>query len=157
MRISDWSSDVCSSDLTYGVHVVDKVTANPGVTGCEPIGVQTDHITICKPATRTAPVFKSVCAFIRQLLKKITPPTAEFEAASAAQPEPCGGGQSATSEGAPTELDAEILSDFQYYITLADGDRRDLEQKLADAGRTYAVAARSEEHKSELQSLIHIS
>src|SRR3546814_12459820 len=25
-------------------------------------------------------------------------------------------------------------------ITLADGDRRDLEQKLADAGRTYAVA-----------------
>src|SRR3546814_17843637 len=93
--------------------------------GCAPIGVQTDHITISKPATRTAPVFKSVCAFIRQLLKKITPPTAEFEAASAAQPEPCGGGQSATSEGAPTELDAEILSDFQYYITLADGDRRD--------------------------------
>src|SRR3546814_6790366 len=98
MRISDWSSDLCSSDLaktldvlvrqflskqakqlaygddnlvdlndffrswvarqgvavrayfetekTYGVHVVDKVTANPGVTGCEPIGVQTDHITI---------------------------------------------------------------------------------------------------------------
>src|SRR3546814_1061552 len=114
----------------------------------------------------------------RQLLKKITPPTAEFEAASAAQPEPCGGGQSATSEGAPTELDAEILSDFQYYITLADGDRRDLEQKLADAGRTYAVAdakrkkerfnmtlqrhiaqpsARSEEYTSELQSLMRIS
>src|SRR3546814_5272866 len=113
-------------------------------------GVQTCALPIfCKPATRTAPVFKSVCAFIRQLLKKITPPTAEFEAASAAQPEPCGGGQSATSEGAPTELDAEILSDFQYYITLAEGDRRDLEQKLADAGRTYAVAdatrTRSEE------------
>src|SRR3546814_17360395 len=79
MRISDWSSDVCSSDLTYGVHVVDKVTANPGVTGCEPIGVQTDHITICKPATRTATVFKSVCAFIRQLLTKITPTTTREE------------------------------------------------------------------------------
>lgn len=129
------------TEKTYGVHVVDKVTANPGVTGCEPIGVQTDHITICKPATRTAPVFKSMCAFIRQLLKKITPPTAEMEAANADQPEPSGGGQAAVaSEGVPTELDAEILSDFQYYMTLADGDRRDLEQKLADAGRTYAIA-----------------
>ncbi len=111
------------------------------MTGCEPIGVQTDHITICKPATRTAPVFKSISAFIRQLLKKIAPPAAEIGVANADQPEPSGRGQAAiASDDASKELNSELLSDFQYYMTHADVDRRDLEQKLADAGRTYAVA-----------------
>jgi len=38
------------------------------------------------------------------------------------------------------EIDAEILADFQYYMTPADEDRRDLEQKLSDAGRSYAIS-----------------
>src|SRR3546814_19061276 len=54
------------TEKTYGVHVVDQVTANPGVTGCEPIGVQTDHITICKPATPIgrASCRESVCQYV---------------------------------------------------------------------------------------------
>lgn len=128
------------TEKTYGFHLVDKVTANPGVTGCEPIGVQTDHIKICKPATRMAPVFKSISAFIRQLLKKVTPPAAGVETAAAHDRGATGDGQiTIASERVPTEFDAEILEDFEYYITPADGDRRDLERKLADSGRSYSI------------------
>lgn len=128
------------TEKTYGLHVVNKMTANPGVTGCEPIGVQTDHITICKPTTRTAPVFKSISAFIRQLLKKVTPPAAEIETGGEKKRGAAGEGQGTiASQGISTEVDAEILADFQYFMTPAEVDRRDLEQKLTDAGRSYAI------------------
>src|SRR3546814_18985339 len=32
MRISDWSSDVCSSDLPMGVHTGDSITVAPALT-----------------------------------------------------------------------------------------------------------------------------
>jgi|GEM_PF-674281 hypothetical protein len=127
------------TEKTYGVHVVDKVTADPGVTGCEPVAVQTDHITICKPATRTAPLFKSICKFIRQLLQKVAPTDEGGETPGVQQPGGSGDGQGAIAHEGVHEIDAEILADFQYYMTPADVDRRDLEQKLSDAGRGYAI------------------
>src|SRR5690606_4228218 len=59
-----------------GILVVDKITANPNVHGCAPTAVQADHISITKPSGRNAPVYKSICAFIRDLLKRTAPPSA---------------------------------------------------------------------------------
>lgn len=59
------------TERTGGIHIVDKVTANPGVLGSEPVAVQANHIDICKPATRKAPVYESMCAMVRQILKTI--------------------------------------------------------------------------------------
>ena len=127
------------TEKTYGVHVVDKVTADPGVSGCEPVAVQTDHVKICKPATRDAPLFKSMCKFIRQLLHKVAPPVGGCETPDTQDSEDSGEGQDVLTGQDHKEADAEILTDFQYYTSPAEGDRRDLEQKLADAGRSYAI------------------
>lgn len=124
-----------------GVLIVDKVTANPGVLGSEPIAVQANHFEICKPENQEAPVFKSICALVRKLLKSI--------------PSPTGGGGKSHAEGAKDAADqlaeevlpadtiegvsTDILHDFEYFTTVAEDDRRDLAQKLTDAGRDYAI------------------
>ncbi|MBY3104513.1 putative lipase [Rhizobium laguerreae] len=126
-----------------GILIVDKVTANPGVLGCEPIAVQSDHLRICKPENQKAPVFISVCGLIRSLLKDSTPSpgggsggnaqgdTAESTHAGLAD----GSEPTHTMEG----VTADIARDFEYFTTVAEDDRRDLEQKLTDVGRAYAV------------------
>lgn len=53
------------TEKTWGLQVVDKTSGNPGVFGSDPIGVEADHISICKPENRGAPVHQSVCKFIR--------------------------------------------------------------------------------------------
>ncbi len=56
------------TEKTWGVQVVDKTSGNPGVYGSDPIGIEGNHITICKPAGTGAPVHQSVCKFIRDHL-----------------------------------------------------------------------------------------
>ena len=137
---------VCSyyeTEKTGGVHIVDKVTANPGVLGSEPIAVQSNHIDICKPATKTAPVYASICALIRKLLKIIPSPSdtgadsgpATSPASGRAYPVHC----AAEPAMAGGVVPADVLADYEYYTTTAEDDRRDLAQKLADAGRSYAI------------------
>lgn len=131
------------TEKTGGVHIVDKVTANPGIVGSDPVAVQANHIDICKPGSKAAPVYASICAMIRHLLKKITPgfeadtgsSTASGSARSADSRQD--GGKVAKAE---TGIATDILTDFEYYTTTADHDRRDLAQKLVDAGRSYAIA-----------------
>ncbi|MFC5386832.1 ABC-three component system protein [Aquamicrobium segne] len=125
-----------------GVLIVDKVTANPGVLGCEPIPVQTNHFNICKPETQNAPVFKSVCGMIRSLLKAFAPPSNSAEDKVQGEPDESThagvadeSGPTHTMEGVP----ADIARDFEYFTTASEDDRRNLEQKLVDAGRAYAV------------------
>lgn len=130
------------TEKTYGFQIVDKVSANPGIVGSDPIAVQSNHIDICKPASKLAPVYASMCAMIRGILKKVAP-----------DPSPpgsmgCGstGDVNAPEDGGVTAEPAtlvapEVLADYEYYTTLADHDRRDLGQKLTDAGRAYAVSA----------------
>ncbi|MGH7021473.1 MAG: ABC-three component system protein [Brevundimonas sp.] len=127
---------------TYGFQIVDKVTANPGIVGSDPIAIQTNHIDICKPESKTAPVYTSMCAMIRQILKKVSPEPSSAGSAS--------GGDSSDANNlkvgrstAESDISVapEVLADFEFYTTLADHDRRDLSQKLTDAGRAYAVPA----------------
>lgn len=125
---------------TYGFQIVDKVSANPGIVGSDPIAVQANHIDICKPASKTAPVYTSMCALIRQILKKVS---------RGPNPEGSIGGGMGSGASNPTDHDTvepeasiapEVLADFEYYTTLAEHDRRDLTQKLTDVGRAYAVS-----------------
>lgn len=52
---------------TKGLRVVDETSANPGISGVVPIGVDADHLEICKPADREAFIYKSVRGFIASL------------------------------------------------------------------------------------------
>lgn len=54
---------------TWGVQVVDKISANPHVYGAEPIAVQADHIEICKPKSKDALVYKSMASLIAQMIE----------------------------------------------------------------------------------------
>jgi hypothetical protein len=53
---------------TRGVRVVDEASADPGITGVVPIPIDEDHITICKPVSTDALVFKSVSKFVSEHL-----------------------------------------------------------------------------------------
>jgi hypothetical protein len=53
---------------TKGVHVVDALSADGGFADCTPIPVEADHISICKPADRSAPVYVSIRSFLQDLL-----------------------------------------------------------------------------------------
>lgn len=130
------------TEKTAGIHIVDKVTANPGVLGSEPIAVQSDHIQICKPDSETAPVFISICSLIRKLLEKRGSRTRSGETESVNTGEQ-GDDCTPVAESLPVDalegVPADILRDYQYFTTIAEDDRRDLAQKLADAGRDYAI------------------
>jgi protein SERAC1 len=129
------------TEKTGTIHIVDKVTANPGVLASEPIAVQANHIDICKPATKTAPVYASMCALVRQLLKSISPPsdTGLGGGADKICIDSAGAGPQAASTQGDDVVPPDVLADFEYYTTMAEHDRRDLEQKLSDAGRGYAI------------------
>jgi pimeloyl-ACP methyl ester carboxylesterase len=56
--------------LTFakGFLVVDQTSAEPHVPGEVAIPLDEDHISICKPASRNAPLYKSVRRFIKEAL-----------------------------------------------------------------------------------------
>lgn len=126
-----------------GVLIVDKVTANPGVLGCEPIAVQSDHLRICKPENQKSPVFTSMCGLIRSLFKD-SAASSSGGSGGKAQGETAESTHAGLADGSePTHtmegVTADIARDFEYFTTVAEDDRRDLEQKLTDVGRAYAV------------------
>ncbi|GID90843.1 esterase/lipase family protein [Amorphoplanes digitatis] len=72
-RYRDWVDDSGVANLvffesrpTLGRRVVDEASANPGIARVRPIGVDADHIDICKPVSRRALVYGQVLRFIRR-------------------------------------------------------------------------------------------
>src|SRR3546814_3674845 len=67
MRISDWSSDVCSSDLVIHAHDVKLETSScgaDGTTGCRTIGVSRQEKPQCAPrsiTTSSAEIGRASC------------------------------------------------------------------------------------------------
>lgn len=106
------------TEKTYGVLIVDKVTANPGITGCEPTPVQSDHIDICKPSSQEAALYKSIKYFLKLCIKEKSDLSGSEESASIAP---------------------DILEDYEYYTQQAESDRRSLEEKLNDSGRGHSI------------------
>ncbi|MFC3673083.1 ABC-three component system protein [Novosphingobium pokkalii] len=148
------------TETTGGIHIVDRVTANPNVYGAEPIAVQANHIDICKPETTQALVYLSVCELLRTLPSSgsslvVAGAAANLTSSSAGQsllPVPlCTTIQSlppvgveialppATDIPSPQGVASDIMEDFAYFTTVAADDRRSLDQKLREAGRAYQI------------------
>lgn len=150
---------------THGVMVVTKLTANPTVLGCDPVAIDGDHTVICKPTTRQSQLYMSVSALVGSLLqqgRELTgaailalpkPPVASMPLLEVGtQSLPAGLPLVSTQQfgyvdnsGIDAEfiekiatapaLAPELLTDYQYFTTLAPDDRRPLAQKLDDGGR----------------------
>lgn len=130
------------TEKTYGFQIVDKVSANPGIIGSDPVAVQSNHIDICKPASKTTPVYASMCAMIRGILKKVAPePSASGSGGCGSAGDTIDTKADGVTAAPTASVAPEVLADYEYYTTVADHDRRDLSQKLTDSGRAYAVGA----------------
>src|SRR5262245_20634512 len=60
--------DVLGLTLPKGILVVDQTSAEPHVPGEVAIPCDDDHVSIAKPSSRDAPVYKSIRRFIRDAL-----------------------------------------------------------------------------------------
>lgn len=56
------------TQTTCGVTVVDPTSSDPGIAGVIPIPIDADHISICKPDSKSHPVFARVRLFVRKIL-----------------------------------------------------------------------------------------
>ena len=87
--------------------VVSRESADPGVGETPPVGIDADHISICKPAGREDLVFELIARHLREALKRVPPPAAPGRASTATSGEEP---KAPTSEGlikiSPDELDA---------------------------------------------------
>lgn len=119
---------------TWGVLVVDKVTANPNVLGAEPIAVEADHIHICKPESRDDKLYRSISALFRQMLND------RSNVADGEDIRPQSGGNGVRETDAKVDrVDPSTLSEYEYFTATADDDRRTLKVKLENAGRAFQV------------------
>jgi hypothetical protein len=98
--------------------IVDKITANPNVYGCDPVAVQADHVEITKLPSRDCQVYKSICAHLAELLRS----------------------RPSDSDASPGQLDPDLAEDLAAYMEQAPTDRRSLEQKLRDADREEQIS-----------------
>ncbi len=89
--------------------VVSKDSADPGVGKTRPVGIDADHIDICKPRNREALIYISLCRHIEKAL-----------------------------ESCPASMTGDDDSfGLDDYSQASDTDRRTLLQKLIDAGREH--------------------
>jgi tetratricopeptide (TPR) repeat protein/pimeloyl-ACP methyl ester carboxylesterase len=56
---------------THGIRVVDEISANPGIPGSEPIGVDADHISISRPETRQSPLYVEIKVFLQKGIQEL--------------------------------------------------------------------------------------
>jgi hypothetical protein len=96
---------------TNGILIVSRESADPGLAKTRPVAVDADHISICKPTSRDALIFTSLCRHLKQVLKECLPPKVD-----------------GTASGSFAADD---------YSARSETDRRDLLQKLIDAGREH--------------------
>lgn len=121
---------------TNGVMIVDKDHANPMIGGCDPVAVEADHITICKPTSREAHLYCSV----RTILEDI------INSASVKEASPASDGTVVAELGDVNavvvdarSLSDDLMTDFEFYTASAPGDRRTLEEKLIASNRSYEI------------------
>ena len=122
-ELDTWYRDNCSQNIKTiafaetekiaGVaQVVSTTSANPGIPGVMARPTDKDHLEISKPKSAQDPVYRYIC---KQIQKK----SDEFTLMALNQ--------------------SELSTDYDYFTTKAPGDRRTLEQKLCDAGRSNEV------------------
>src|SRR3546814_3166170 len=134
MRISDWSSDVCSSDLTGLVTLISQDLSQFALHARAILDLPIPNIRTRGPAASCAVLFEGD--------RKAPRYTGVAEAL--AEPD-----TQLRLFGKP-----EIVGKRRMAVTLALGD--DIDQARAKARRA-AAKVRSEEHTAELQSLMRIA
>lgn len=66
----------CEKLATKGLHVVNETSADPGIPGVQPIPLDEDHVTICKPTSRQSQVYRRVRQLIADMLLAKAQPAA---------------------------------------------------------------------------------
>ena len=94
---------------TNGLVLVPRESADPGLTGVEPVPIDKDHVSICKPESVDDTVFLGVKRHIHRVLESV-------------------------EESTSGSNDLALNDD---YGERSGQDRRDLLQKLIDAGREH--------------------
>lgn len=97
-ELNDWYRDnvedlgittfvYCEKIPTAGILVVNETTANPGIAGVRPIPVDEDHVSICKPSSREAQIYRRVKRLIEQNVFKpgVSEPTGHHAKNNASQ------------------------------------------------------------------------
>jgi len=117
---------------TKGALVVSKESADPGVVGVNPIPVDADHATICKPVDRNAPIY---CSVLRHLKK--------------------------FADGCPQPANLAAEKEPGAFFTIEDycaksADRRDLLEKLSAANREHEYRIANEAQNKFAQSYMKL-
>jgi hypothetical protein len=60
--------------LPNGVLIMDETSAEPNIPGERAIPLDEDHISICKPSSPEAQLYKSISRFLNQCLEAISHP-----------------------------------------------------------------------------------
>ena len=63
--------------LPRGILVVDQTSAGPHVPGEVAVPLDDDHISISKPASRDAPLYKSIRRFLKESLASTAKPESQ--------------------------------------------------------------------------------
>lgn len=98
-----------------GVLVVDQVTANPNVFGCDPVALQANHVEMVKLKDRNSQLYQSVIAAIEDIVGAVK------------------------LEGSDDQLEYIHKQELTAYTTHAADDRRTLAEKLKAAGRSNEI------------------
>jgi hypothetical protein len=61
----------CEKKKTSGILVVNETSADPGIQGIAPIPMYDDHVSICKPSSQQALIYKGVKKFVGQSLQSL--------------------------------------------------------------------------------------
>lgn len=117
---------------TKGAHVVTRESADPGVGGVNPIPMDADHATICKPADRNAPIYRSVLRHLKKFA------------------DDCQQSADVASGNEPGAFFA--VEDYSAKST----DRRDLLEKLAAANREHEYRIANEAQNKFAQSYMKL-
>jgi hypothetical protein len=67
----------CEKHKTSGLLVVNETSADPGIKGVIPIPVDFDHISICRPDSRNALIYRRITRFIKENLSLFPLPPLE--------------------------------------------------------------------------------
>lgn len=118
---------------TKGIMVVSKESANPGISGVNPIPIDADHVSICKPASREAPIYISALRKLRKFAQM------------------CPVSALPGQDGA----DGPFLFESADYSDKA-ADRRDLLEKLEAANREHEYRFANQAQNKFAQSYIRL-
>jgi hypothetical protein len=61
----------CEKKKTGGILVVNETSADPSIQGVTPIPMDDDHVSICKPSSQQALIYKGVKKFVDQSLQSL--------------------------------------------------------------------------------------